>query len=616
MELGATDPLLEDCATTAFLAEEVRQRHAMPVDLLVVVDNSGSMSQEQDNLARNLPRLIQDLLSPPVDPETGDLVRHPVLDLHVGVISTDMGAGGHAWEPCTEPVHGDDGVLRSTPDASTSRCGGPFPRFLSYESEWPREAEVDQLAHDFGCIANLGTDGCGFEQPLGSLMRAIEQTRHGGPNSGFLREDSILAVLILTDEDDCTVIDGPEGAYLFDPGFAGPGGGTNLVCVMNPDRLEPLENVVGWLRELRPVPEYLVLGFIVGVPPGSECEGYGHEIGSCHRHPEMITTTESLGGCDSITGETYPAWRLVALAQMLGPQAYVQSICSDDYWPALSSLHDRLVVRIDNLLFHRNLPVEKDPDDRCRCLTQCELVEMLDSDRPCPEGKPCVRSTGPRAGCRIDWKDGTFHSLCTIPQIGTRISDCEASCWDVDVVHTPDESAGEGWYWFGGSWTLEGGLPYHGREPHIRYSIDGMPELGSELMIRCETCLGEPTLTPVTGGEIGTLCFPETCPPLLDEDTGETIPGECGWESNETYIAEAEECLGGACLAFRVETGLWEPYCSRRCGRSGGRACPDGYECVAAYVDERLSPGCYCVYEGQLNLAPGSLDVEKIWACQ
>jgi hypothetical protein len=115
---------------------------------------------------------------------------------------------------------------------------------------------------------------------------------------------------------------------------------------------------------------------------------------------------------------------------------------------------------------------------------------------------------------------------------------------------------------------------------------------------------------------VGARCAPETCPPLFHPDTGEIVTGECGWEKSEVYLAEAEQCGGGACLVFRHEEGESEPYCSRRCGRSGGGACPDGYRCFSALAHEDMSHGCYCVDEDQLNLAEGSHDWEGIWTCR
>src|SRR5688572_5332869 len=73
--------------TKAVGRASVTQVPIFEVDLLFVVDDSGSMTEEQDNLARQLPELVRVLTTGKLD---DDHTFRPV-DLHVGVISTDMG---------------------------------------------------------------------------------------------------------------------------------------------------------------------------------------------------------------------------------------------------------------------------------------------------------------------------------------------------------------------------------------------------------------------------------------------------------------------------------------------------------------------------------------------
>ena len=68
------------------------------LDILFVVDNSGSMAQEQANLARNFPVLMQELVS-------------AGADLHIAVVSSDLGAGaGPVGQGCPQ-TGGDRGVF-------------------------------------------------------------------------------------------------------------------------------------------------------------------------------------------------------------------------------------------------------------------------------------------------------------------------------------------------------------------------------------------------------------------------------------------------------------------------------------------------------------------------
>src|SRR5690606_15931170 len=63
---------------------------ATGVDLLLVVDNSNSMHEEQESLAAALPTLVTALVSPPDEDGDGEPDWLPVTDLQIGVITTDM----------------------------------------------------------------------------------------------------------------------------------------------------------------------------------------------------------------------------------------------------------------------------------------------------------------------------------------------------------------------------------------------------------------------------------------------------------------------------------------------------------------------------------------------
>jgi hypothetical protein len=60
------------------------------------------------------------------------------------------------------------------------------------------------LRDEFGTLALVGAQGCGFEQHLGALRRALD---NNPTNAGFLRPDANLAVIVLADEDDCSIAD-------------------------------------------------------------------------------------------------------------------------------------------------------------------------------------------------------------------------------------------------------------------------------------------------------------------------------------------------------------------------------------------------------------------------
>jgi hypothetical protein len=59
----------------------------------------------------------------------------------------------------------------------------------------------------------LGDKGCGFEAQFGSVLAALNA------NGMFLRDDAYLAIVMLTNEDDCTV---PGDSDLFNPNMTSP----------------------------------------------------------------------------------------------------------------------------------------------------------------------------------------------------------------------------------------------------------------------------------------------------------------------------------------------------------------------------------------------------------
>ena len=77
---------LNPCTINGF-AERVNVTNVDKVDLLFMIDNSGSMEEEQTSLATEIPRLVQTLASGVArDGSTFPAVR----DLRVGVVSSDM----------------------------------------------------------------------------------------------------------------------------------------------------------------------------------------------------------------------------------------------------------------------------------------------------------------------------------------------------------------------------------------------------------------------------------------------------------------------------------------------------------------------------------------------
>ena len=124
------------------------------VDLLVLVDNSGSMAQEQANLTASFELLTGALLGG-ADLDGDGIVEPPAVDsLHVGVISPDMGTGGFAVQTCRDAIDGDDGVLHNVPSGAVAGCDDVYPPFLDAA---PGEGAAQDVAADFSTVSDLVT---------------------------------------------------------------------------------------------------------------------------------------------------------------------------------------------------------------------------------------------------------------------------------------------------------------------------------------------------------------------------------------------------------------------------------------------------------------------------
>jgi hypothetical protein len=363
--------------------EEIEVRN---LDLLFMVDNSGSMKEEQTALRRELPRMIERLTSGDTDGD-GKPDMRPIVELHLGVVSSNMGLVGIVGiDKCMGL--GDDAVLQHTPSFELSDCAPSYPSFLTYRSA---NGDSAQTASDFACISTLGTDGCGFEQPLEAVLKALwpsnddritflpdpqgEGARGRGDtdNAGFLRptggtDTSLVAVVLVSDEDDCS---SKNTAHLRPPAFLDPARredrllltqGLNVRCELNPDHLHAVSRYVDGLQALRPDSQGLVvLGAIVGVPTALvapealaavdladpvQREAFYERLLADPMMQQRVDTlgTDSpdddrmLPSCESPNGLAYPPVRIVETARAFGRDAIVQSICQDDFGPAIDAI--------------------------------------------------------------------------------------------------------------------------------------------------------------------------------------------------------------------------------------------------------------------------------------
>ena len=129
------------------------------VDILWLIDNSGSMATSQQNLANNFNSFINRFTSG---------TTNEMLDFQMAVITTDQLQ--------------EDGRLVSN-------------KILTREDALTDQAKFIQ---DFQDLVRVGTEGSPFECDLMPALRATQRSE----NQHFFREDAMLVINILSDEAD------------------------------------------------------------------------------------------------------------------------------------------------------------------------------------------------------------------------------------------------------------------------------------------------------------------------------------------------------------------------------------------------------------------------------
>ncbi len=206
------------------------------VDILFVVDNSPSMVQEHQKVANGFANFILE-------------VNESQSDWHIGVTTTDMETNA-------------GGVLL-----------GPDPTFISPETD---NYESLFLAK----IATVGTNGSGWEKGLQAARRALFDSPAGvsdTANVGFQRDDADLAIVVISDENDCS----DEGALPHED---------QEECYTSNDLLEPLTSYIQAFEGLKSDEQEVTFSAIVGPPVVDGCD----DTKPGHRYLSVATELEGL----------------------------------------------------------------------------------------------------------------------------------------------------------------------------------------------------------------------------------------------------------------------------------------------------------------------------------
>jgi len=190
------------------------------VDFLFVIDNSGSMGDEQDSLIASFPGFMQTIQTTLTDAQ----------DYHILVTDTDAAWGGE----CTILCDFFGGTCPDIPSypcdtGAPSVCDTTLGAGVTYPlgsdatnqpcafSSGMRYMDTTQpdLSAAFQCAAKVGSDGDGNEKAMSAMVGALseELALPGGCNEAFVRDDAILVVTLITDEEDKGSTGIPEGWY-------------------------------------------------------------------------------------------------------------------------------------------------------------------------------------------------------------------------------------------------------------------------------------------------------------------------------------------------------------------------------------------------------------------
>ena len=256
------------------------------IDILFVVDNSGSMGQEQMNLATNFPAFM-------------NVIDQSGLDYRVAITTTGV---NYTYQQATIPggpvlpasvTGGDNGAMLQKSDCGMTR-------------RWVEKGDSN-AAMAFACAANVGTNGPADEMPLAAMRRAFEARMADGTNGGFRRQDALLAVVFLTDENDCSYEQSVTLPF------------AQFLCS---SMMEPASNYVAFLDQYTGARGRWATAVIAGYPGPGECS--------------------------SSFGSAVYAERLDQFVQATGQNAVISSICDGDLTTGLTRALDLFDSACDN----------------------------------------------------------------------------------------------------------------------------------------------------------------------------------------------------------------------------------------------------------------------------
>jgi hypothetical protein len=341
------------------------QNTVRKVDILWVIQNSGSMASHQAQLAQNFTSFISFLLS-----------ADPPIDFHIGVVSTDTDNPQESGK-----LHG----FNSTPAGAFIGCtptsfgDGGFQTVCNTQPAGGDPSSSVETA--FTQMSAVGTQGSSHQRGLYASYLALSRPENldNGSGAGFVRNDAALYVVYVGSEDDLSC-----SPTLGSPPPAGKVCRTvDFECSCADDAQLAYGTTTFYERFLK------------------SYKGYGHEdlvAAAAVVAVDQLAVPSEFGdsnphvGCsaqDPATGRTLIAYygkRYVEVAQATGGAA--TSICSSNFNDALT----RLGFAVSGL--RRDFKLSRGPD------TQSIQVYVSKRDSPtCTADTECAGS-GDYSSCQ------------------------------------------------------------------------------------------------------------------------------------------------------------------------------------------------------------------------
>jgi hypothetical protein len=377
------------------------------VDVLFMIDDSVSSQQYRQNVADNVPAFIDRLSR-----------RGQLPDLHIGRISSDLGTSAASDQPPAPQLGtGPSACAGSGANGELQIYDAQIQgRYITDRPNSDGTREINYLGALSDVISTLirgGSETCGFEQHLEAVHRALTNQAE---NAGFVRPEANLAVILVGDEDDCSIADtaffgtdsvtlGPVLSFrctrfgiTCDQGGATPDDmnqiGAKAACHSNEasEYLTRVADTKDFLDSLKPDPLMVAVGAIVGdpepvavdllEPPGGGTPN-PHLAHSC-QYPDASNPT--------IVGD--PAVRDVELANQFDRHT-VGTICQQDLSGPLVDIARQIDSMTGSPCLFRDIADPQDcvasdddgPVAACSGDSSTDCYVLVTDEATCPEGQ-------------------------------------------------------------------------------------------------------------------------------------------------------------------------------------------------------------------------------------